>query len=179
MRQEGQELLKLDRWINVPIMLKPDGTELESLSEDHQVTISYQVTSIVCHRGGTLNSGHYMPLKLTNGDVIICDDDIVAFSADYAAFQQRLPYQSWIELCEREQLILIVSSNFFRHVDSTATQHKYPELEAAIGIIPYLINTVRVDEPLHSPDESFDDFSGESSGGFSDGFSDVLFDQSP
>ena len=39
MRQEGQELLKLDRWINVPIMLQPDGTELESLIEDHQVTI--------------------------------------------------------------------------------------------------------------------------------------------
>ena len=35
MRQEGPELLKLDRWINVPIMSKPDGTEIENLSEDH------------------------------------------------------------------------------------------------------------------------------------------------
>ena len=58
MRQVGQELLKLDRWVNVPMMLQPDGTELESLSEDHQVTIPSQVTSIVCHRGGNLNSGH-------------------------------------------------------------------------------------------------------------------------
>lgn len=57
MRQEGQELLKLDRRINVPMMLQPDGTELENLSEDHEVTIPYQVTSIVCHRGGNLNSG--------------------------------------------------------------------------------------------------------------------------
>ena len=109
------------------------------------MTISYQVTSIVCHRGGTLNSGHYMTLKFTDDDVIICDDDIVAYSADYARFQERDPYETWVELCEREQLT------------------------------PYLINAIRVDEPLHSPDESFDDFSGESSGGFSD----VSFDESP
>ena len=150
MRQEGQELLKrLDRRIDVPMMLQSDGTELESLSDGREVTIPYKVTSIVCHRGGTLNSGHYMTLKFTDDDVIICDDDIVAYSADYARFQGRDPYETWVELCEREQLT------------------------------PYLINTVRIDEPLHSPDESFDDFSGESSGGFSDGFSDVLFDQSP
>ena len=146
MRQEGQELLKrLDRLIDVPMMLQSDGTELESLSDGREVTVPYKVTSIVCHRGGTLNSGHYMTLKFTDDDVIICDDDIVAYSADYARFQERDPYETWVELCEREQLT------------------------------PYLINTVRVDEPQHSPDESFDDFSGESSGGFSD----VSFDESP
>ena len=31
-------------------------------------------------------------------------------------------------------VISIVSSNFSRHVDSTATQREYPELETAIGI---------------------------------------------
>ena len=31
-------------------------------------------------------------------------------------------------------LIPIVSSNFSRHVDSTATQREYPELETAISI---------------------------------------------
>ena len=150
MRQEGQELLKrLGRRVNVPMMLQSDGTELESLSDGREVNVPYKVTSIVCHRGGTLNSGHYMTLKITDDDVIICDDDIVAYSANYARFQERDPYETWVELCEREQLT------------------------------PYLINTVRVDEPLHSPDESFDDFSGESSGGFSDGFSDVSFDESP
>ena len=150
MRQEGQELLKrLDRRIDVPMMLQSDGTELESLSDGREVSVPYKVTSIVCHRGGTLNSGHYMTLKFTDDDVIFCDDDIVAYSADYARFQGRDPYETWEELCEREQLT------------------------------PYLINTVRVDEPLHSPDESFADFSGESSGGFSDGFSDVSFDEYP
>ena len=94
MRQEVQKLLKLDRWINVPIMLQPDGTELESLSEDHQVTIPSQVTSIVCHRGGNLNSGHYITLKFTNDDVIFRDDDIVAGSAIYVCYQWREPYET-------------------------------------------------------------------------------------
>ena len=103
------------------------------------MTIPYQVTSIVCHRGGNLNLGHYMTLKFTDDDVIFCDDDIVAGSANYARFQGREPYETWLELCEREQLT------------------------------PYLINAIRVDVPLQSQDESFDEFSDDPSDGFADG----------
>ena len=34
-----QLLKRLDRWINIPMMLQPDGTELESLSDGCEVTV--------------------------------------------------------------------------------------------------------------------------------------------
>ena len=117
MRTEGQELLRnLNRWINIPMTLKIDPLAPTNGDNQQQVTVPYEVKSIVCHRGDSLNSGHYITLKFTDDNVIICDDDIVADVTTYAQFHGREPYESWLDFCEKERLT------------------------------PYLINTVRIEQ---------------------------------
>ncbi len=98
MKQEGQQLLKnLQLNVNVPMNIQQDGRTTS-------VNVPYQVKSVVCHRGDSLRSGHYMTLKFQGDQVIVCDDDIVADMQTYARFHGQQPYTSWQDFCEREKL---------------------------------------------------------------------------
>ncbi len=68
------------------------------------VNHKYRVSSIVCHRGNSLKSGHYITLKFEGNDVIVCDDDIVLKLNDYLTYRGQPPCKDWREFCRREGL---------------------------------------------------------------------------
>lgn len=111
MRTEGLKLLKrLERHVKVPMILQPEEATASISAGQVQgngsqpVTVPYKVLSIVCHRGETLTSGHYITLKLAGEDLVICDDDIVADLDTYARSHGHTAYKDWSDFCEQEQL---------------------------------------------------------------------------
>ena len=110
MRTEGMKLLKrLERHVEVPMILQPEATASASAGQEQgngsqPVTVPYKVLSIVCHRGEALTSGHYITLKFSGEDLVICDDDIVADLDTYARSHGHAAYKDWSDFCEQEQL---------------------------------------------------------------------------
>lgn len=100
MKEEGQQILrKINRLVKVPMVLQQTATQAAQ-----EVVVPYEIKSIVCHRGSSLNSGHYVTLKFKDGQVIVCDDDIVADIETYAQYHGREPYIFWEDFCKREKL---------------------------------------------------------------------------
>ena len=81
--------------VRIPIAQSPD-----SEPENHE----YQMTSIVCHRGSSSTSGHYVSLRFEGDQVIVCDDDVVLELNEYARFRGRPPYKNWKDFCAKEKL---------------------------------------------------------------------------
>ena len=81
--------------VRIPIAQSPD-----SEPENHE----YQMTSIVCHRGSSSTSGHYVSLRFEGDHVIVCDDDVVLELNEYARFRGRPPYKNWKDFCAKEKL---------------------------------------------------------------------------
>ena len=110
MRTEGLKLLKrLERHVKVPIILQSEATAGASAGQEQSngsqpVTVPYKVLSVVCHRGEALASGHYITLKLTGEDLVICDDDVVADLDTYARSHGQAAYKDWDDFCDHEQL---------------------------------------------------------------------------
>ena len=81
--------------VRIPIARNP-----ESEPENHE----YQMTGIVCHRGSSSTSGHYVSLRFEGDQVIVCDDDVVLELNEYARFRGRPPYKNWKDFCAKEKL---------------------------------------------------------------------------
>ncbi|MCW7554754.1 ubiquitin carboxyl-terminal hydrolase [Endozoicomonas gorgoniicola] len=83
------------RRVRIPIAPGPD-----SEPENQE----YDMTGIVCHRGSSSTSGHYVSLRFEGDKVIVCDDDVVLELNEYARFRGRPPYKNWQDFCAKEKL---------------------------------------------------------------------------
>lgn len=89
--------------------LMANGSETVSLpiatnaSEEGVELVPYSIKGIVCHRGDSTTSGHYVGLRFENGKVIVCDDDVVLELNDYARFRKLEPFKNWQDFCVKEK----------------------------------------------------------------------------
>ena len=83
------------RRVRIPIAPDPD-----SEPENQE----YDMTGIVCHRGSSSTSGHYVSLRFEGDKVIVCDDDVVLELNEYARFRGRPAYKNWQDFCAKEKL---------------------------------------------------------------------------
>ncbi|WP_354007935.1 ubiquitin carboxyl-terminal hydrolase [Endozoicomonas lisbonensis] len=84
-----------DRRVRIPIASNPDGEPNNK---------EYDITGIVCHRGSSSTSGHYVSLRFEGDKVIVCDDDVVLELNEYARFRGRPLYKNWQDFCAKEKL---------------------------------------------------------------------------
>ncbi len=93
-----EELLQnMDNVINVPIVQETRA------SDEAPRAVPYKVSSVICHAGDSLSSGHYITVKFENGKAIICDDDVVLDVADYCRHKEIPVTNDWKVLCKNRQ----------------------------------------------------------------------------
>lgn len=101
LKEEGKALLKTLEpaacTVNIPMVL-------EHGNRQQVIDVPYKVSSMVCHRGSSLQFGHYITIKFQDDQIIICDDDVVADIHSYARFHGRESYKSWQDFCDREKI---------------------------------------------------------------------------
>nr|WP_228550665.1 hypothetical protein [Endozoicomonas sp. OPT23] len=88
--------------VKVPIL--PAEGNRATLNTAEPIMQDYVIDSIVCHKGATSTSGHYITIRFENNSITVCDDDVVLGWQEYASFKGLPGYTSWEDFCEREGL---------------------------------------------------------------------------
>ncbi len=100
LRHEGRNLLQ-----TLPRTVYMSLTQAQTESS---FQVPYTVRSIVCHRGHSLSSGHYLTLRFEGDKIWVCNDTRVLEFHDYLAHKGLSPQMTLEEFCAHQKLAVYV-----------------------------------------------------------------------